>query len=498
LEIGFESDPDEGRGTSAEESASWGWFRLFADDINLCQHVANSELSDRVHWYLLPLLEWFVENWDSLLHETKLPSSFVDALSARQGFRTFNPYRTTGAEDTEISDNDDEERDAAVFDWAERHCIRASAEGGIFPDVFFRRARNEIEISWGHTRVQGAPNDLRFLAPAGQVLLDPLQTASHLYQAVKQATETLSKRAPQNVRLSKLSAELAALQEPRTMQRAAWMAGIGGSIQASEVILARLTQEWGPRHRELIVPQGEALVIGRAPAAVLMFGSLSPSVNEDDVRALLDLLKEAAGHSNGMLRLPAIEHDEPGINAWEQGYALANLSRKAMAVPETPYKVNLDELLSQSGVEQRDVMLSDTKIRAISICGEGLRSLIAINQASKHNESEPGLRFTLAHELCHLLFDEEEGVPLAVASGPWAPAAIEKRANAFAAMFLMPADACRALLNEYGMHGGLNKYTISGIAAAFGTGKVATLRHLQNLGLVDADEVTDIEEDFAN
>lgn len=498
LEIGFEGDPDEGRGTSVEESASWGWFRVFVDDINLCQHVANSQVSDRVHWYLLPLLEWFVENWDSLLHEIKLPSSFVDALSARQGFRTFNPYRSTEVNDAENSD-DAEQREAAVFDWAERHSIRTSAAGGIFPDIFFRRARNEIEISWGHTRVQGAPNDLRFLAPAGQVLLDPLQTASHLYKAIKQATEALSNRTPQCVRLSKLSAELASLHEPRTMLQAAWMAGIGGSAQASEAILARLTHEWGRYHRDLIVPpSGEALVIGRAPAAVLMFGSLSPSVNEDDVRALVTLLKDAADHNNGTLRLPMIEHGEPGINAWEHGYALANLSRRAMGVPETPYKVNLVELLSQSGIEKRDVTLSDTKIRAISICGEGLRSLIAINQSSKHNESEPGLRFTLAHELCHLLFDEEEGVPLAVASGPWAPAAIEKRANAFAAMFLMPADACRALLNEYSLHGGLNKNTIATIADAFGTGKVATLRHLQNLGLVDADEVADIEEELAN
>ncbi|MFZ0690593.1 MAG: ImmA/IrrE family metallo-endopeptidase, partial [Acidobacteriaceae bacterium] len=285
---------------------------------------------------------------------------------------------------------------------------------------------------------------------------------------------------------------------PRTLQRAAWMAGIGGSLQESEAILARLTEDWGRKYRELIVPPGEGLVIDRPPAAVLMFGSLSPSVNEHDVRALVALLKDAAGDSTGRPRPPMIEHDEPGTNAWEQGYALAQLSRKTMGVPDIPYKVNLDELLSQGGIEQRDVTLSDTKIRAISICGDGLRSLIAINQSSKHNESEPGLRFTLAHELCHLLFDEEEGVPLAVASGPWAPAAIEKRANAFAAMFLMPADACRALLNEYSPHGGLDKNTISGIAAAFGTGKVATLRHLQNLGLVDADDVADIEEELAN
>jgi hypothetical protein len=498
FEIGFEGDPDKGRGASREESASWGWFTLTVDGINLCQHIVNSQIADRVHWYLLPFLEWFVENWDSLLHETKLPASFSEALSARQGFRNFNPYRNNTVENASTSDIDNEEQEETVFDWAERHSLRTAAQGGILPDIFFRRARNEIEVSWGHTRVQGAPSDLRFLAPAGQTHLDPRETANCLYQSIQQAVAALSNKVPQSARLSKLSASLDALRAPRALQRAAWMAGIGASIQASEALLAKLTSELKERYLGLIVPSQEDLVISRAPAAVLMFGSLSPTVNEHDVRALLALLEDAADDSNGSSRLPEIELQEPGANPWEQGYMLANLSRKAMGVPETPYRINLDKLLSQNGIEKREVGLSDTKVRAISICGEGLRPLVAVNQSCKQNESEPGLRFTLAHELCHLLFDEEEGVPLAVASGPWADAGIEKRANAFAAMFLMPADACLGLVNEYRHHGDLDKTVISNIAAAFGTGKLATLRHLANLGLIDDHEADDIEEQLVN
>jgi Zn-dependent peptidase ImmA (M78 family) len=52
-------------------------------------------------------------------------------------------------------------------------------------------------------------------------------------------------------------------------------------------------------------------------------------------------------------------------------------------------------------------------------------------------------RFTLAHELCHLLLDREWGEEVAVASGPWAPLAVEQRANAFAAAFLMPSRLLR-------------------------------------------------------
>jgi len=39
---------------------------------------------------------------------------------------------------------------------------------------------------------------------------------------------------------------------------------------------------------------------------------------------------------------------------------------------------------------------------------------------------------------CHILFDREYGTKWALASGPWAPRDLERRANAFAAMLLMP------------------------------------------------------------
>jgi Zn-dependent peptidase ImmA (M78 family) len=276
------------------------------------------------------------------------------------------------------------------------------------------------------------------------------------------------------------------------------MAGIGASVQETEKLLTRLTNSLGQKYRGLIAPPPEELVISRTPAAVLMFGTLSPNVNEEDVDALMALLEDAVETNVGESQLPKIAIETVSANPWDQGYTLANLYRKATDVPEKPFKVDLDELLSKAGIEKKQVTLSDPKVRAISICGKGLRPLIAINQSSKHNGSEPGLRFTLAHELCHLLFDEEEGVPLAVASGPWAPAPIEKRANAFAAMFLMPIDACRRLLNEYVQGGKLDPSVISEISSAFGTGKLATLRHLSNIGLIDYDEASVVEEELVN
>jgi Zn-dependent peptidase ImmA (M78 family) len=65
-------------------------------------------------------------------------------------------------------------------------------------------------------------------------------------------------------------------------------------------------------------------------------------------------------------------------------------------------------------------------------------------------------------------------------------------------MFLMPENACRTLLDRYRKNGKVDQKVISNIAATFGTGKLATLRHLCNLGLIDNDEVSFVEEELTN
>ena len=103
-----------------------------------------------------------------------------------------------------------------------------------------------------------------------------------------------------------------------------------------------------------------------------------------------------------------------------------------------------------------------------------------------------GRHFTLAHELCHLLFDRSVGQRLAVASGPWAPPSLEQRANAFAAMLLMPTEAVRAVVA--GMNEAIaTEQGISSIARRLETGFSATLWHLRNLGFVDDSSVQRIE-----
>src|SRR5690348_7560923 len=88
VRFAFQRDPDHGRAATPEECISWGAFEIWAAGRNLCKHLDCSQPLPSVHWYLLPLLEWFAENWDFLLHEERLPVSApaADAWRALEDF----------------------------------------------------------------------------------------------------------------------------------------------------------------------------------------------------------------------------------------------------------------------------------------------------------------------------------------------------------------------------------------------------------------------------
>jgi Zn-dependent peptidase ImmA (M78 family) len=100
--------------------------------------------------------------------------------------------------------------------------------------------------------------------------------------------------------------------------------------------------------------------------------------------------------------------------------------------------IDVESALQVLDITTWELELSDTEVRAISTFGPTQHPFVFVNSHTRWGKSPEVRRFTLAHELSHLLLDREHGDELAVASGPWAPMAIEQRANAFAAAFLMP------------------------------------------------------------
>ena len=512
LKVAFAPDPDAGRGIDPEVGPSWGRFQIWVEGRNLCSHLEEGERIDSVHWYLLPLFEWFLHHWEPLLHEERLPVENSGDTAWESLHATRFPPRAI----------EDDERQASKWEsawqaWLFRHALHTASEGGLFPDVVFRRFRDSIEISWGPTRTQGMPFHYEFMeSAAGASRLPPRSVADPLHEVLSDAGEYLSSLAPESRRIGALNEGLRALQlhtPPATRKtkagarrerqqrcwdaarerRLMWLAGLGTDDRTVRTGWRRVTNclpdlADAPHHAMLEVCESPLVVTGSCQAA-LMFGSLAPDVTEQDVldlaRTMVDLYSPG-GDPEAMREIcRAAPVEEPMSPAWSQGYELADeLHRHFHGEFADGGSADVEGLIERLDIKVEILELSDERVRGVSIAGPRHRPGIIVNSHHAANRHPAGCRFTLAHELCHLLFDREAGRRLAIASGPWAPRDVERRANAFAAMLLMPTSLVQQAVAALSVP----VATVEGIrevASRLRAGRSAVLNHLKNLGFID-------------
>ena len=479
-------DPDEGRGASADVSLSWGAFQIWVNGWNLCAHLEEGERVESAHWYLLPLLEWFVHQWNPLLHEERLPCRAAD--------EAWTGLRATRFPPPALDESEESDWESAWHGWWSRHAIQAAREGGVFPDVIFRRFHDSIEVSWGDSRSQGVPSHVSFALRPGAVRFEPTSVAEPLYDALEGAVAYLSSVAPSSNRIANLKRTIRKLRKKQKQdKRVRWLAGLG----VDEESVRRGWRRFKSRVAELPEAQKDVLlatsgdsrlVVEGSCHAALMFGSMAPNVADSDVMVLAETLIRLSSPDGDSEAMASRCRADPIGNSddlpWQQGYALAEELRNDLDGCLDDERVDVESILDRLGVDVSEASLSDGSIRGVAIAGPRHRSGILWNRNNHFNADSRGLRFTLAHELCHLLFDRSTGQRLAVASGPWAPPSLEQRANAFAAMLLMPTETVRTLV------GGMKEpiataQGVSSVAERLETGFSATLWHLRNLGFVD-------------
>ena len=325
--------------------------------------------------------------------------------------------------------------------------------------------------------------------------LPPAAVADPLHEVLAGASEHLLSRAPASERFRKLRKRVTALRaaERHRERRLMWLAGLGTNEHTVHAGWQRVKRYLStcaelPR-RAMLEASASPLVVTGSCQAALMFGSLAPNVGKADVLALADVM--VALHDSGSASQPfesirgAAPIEDSGEPSWRQGYELAERFHDRFdGTFVGDAFVDVDRILETLGVEVVDLGLSDETVRGVAFDGERHRPGILVNSRSSANEHPFGRRFTLAHELCHLLFDRDAGARLAMASGPWAPRDVERRANAFAAMVLMPNPLVQravAALTE-----ALETADAVGqVAHRLRTGFESTLWHLRNLGYLD-------------
>lgn len=504
MRIAFMQDPDAGAAADPEEAASWGAFQLWVDGQNLCAHVDQGEALQSSHWYLLPLLEWLVENWNAFLHEEKLPNrnnaeTAVAALAA-----TRNAPALAGEAETVAWEEE-------WYEWWGRHALRSARDGGLLPNVVVRRQRDLIEVSWDDEPVAGTPVGFRHNIANGVALLYPEQVARPLYEIVVAAVGYLRGIHPTGGRVAALQSRINQLTLPSEHdRRLKWLAGLRqlpvlpglhGSIPDYEmnsrwheiVTALKSTGNDEAAAAALSVEESELVVNGSCHAA-LLFSSLSPTVTGEDVRRLALVLTAQYTRTEVAPRLDSLTEEtplDPTIPAWEQGYELAEKVHAEVHTDLSRGWVDVAGVLTHLGVDVLTRKLADPNIRACGIVGPHHRPTVILNDFSTFFDSLNAQRFSLAHELCHFIFDRSRGKRLAIASGPWAPRGIERRANAFAAMFLMPTELVQLAVAD--APDPINDLAgISAIARTLRVSRRAAIGHLYNLTLMsefDRDEL---------
>jgi Zn-dependent peptidase ImmA (M78 family) len=141
--------------------------------------------------------------------------------------------------------------------------------------------------------------------------------------------------------------------------------------------------------------------------------------------------------------------------------------------------IDIEKEVGNLGVETHNIELPDTHIFGVCMGTPAFVPLILLNLFSDDASGVSGRRVTLAHELCHLLFDRAGLRSLARFEGGAAADSdrlMEMRANAFAVELLVPMatliDQCGAVFGDE---------QLLEISRVQGVSLVALQRHAGNL-----------------
>jgi Zn-dependent peptidase ImmA (M78 family) len=471
---------------TADERDSWGNFTIWAGGENLCAHIEQGEELQTSHWYMISLMEWLADNWDPLLHEERFPFRSGGVSAADSLTKSRQPP-------VSLKQIDEFEWLDTWSEWWRRHSMRAAREGGLFPDIYLRRYRDRLEISTGAESLPGIPNEFRFLTPNRSYHANLTRSAEVMYQVLSAAAEELRRRLPQSSRVEALAGAIADLSMPaREPGRMAWMAGIGDRYPEIASTVKNTLATIDSRVRRMITdsrPASPLVVVGSAYAR-LLYGAATPTIEPADVvtltRQIVENYVDDASWWLSQLDLPLDAADVAQLSPGEQGSRLGEKACELLGASSKGW-VDIQSALNAADIQITDINLSDAELRAVSIFGPTERPHILLNSNTRWSQSSGARRFTLAHELCHLILDREYGDELAIASGPWAPAAIEQRANAFAAAFLMPTWLLREELANANAPAD-DPETIRSVSAGLRVSLSSLVDRLYNLGELTSDE----------
>jgi Zn-dependent peptidase ImmA (M78 family) len=393
------------------------------------------------------LCEWFARNWDAVAYgKHPRPPSLC---GPRRGVSACKAYKDANCETKPDARGD-------LQEWWKRHAFRAADRD--LPNIFLERQGDEVVFSWDDESSEARS----FLIFPGMESTDGRFAIPALRRLVVSRFGSFD-------------------CEPKFKNRMTEMDSQEG-FRAARSTLPNVTDKWlqdrrfGPEDARDLARTGTAL----HPVVGLLRSAQGSSLSLDDIVEVLDKLRPNTGNRFQKLRTLA-----KGMDAhidlrvpWESGYYLARQVRAELGEKETGY-FDIETVVKNLGVEVCDVALTDPDILAVCVGSPQYAPLIAINVAHQDakDPSTSGRRTSLAHELCHLLFDRTRMRGFARFEGGAAESdrLIEMRANAFAVELLAPSESFK---NSDGTWMSVEEAV--SLSASLEVSIVAISRHLKN------------------
>ncbi len=452
IRLGLTEEPFSSRAQSLR-SASWGTLEIWVRGrcITAAHHDRIGDTTC-IEWYLLELLRWGISCWGPLFHEAGFPS-VLDRVAdaAAWSAMSLNPPLT-------LLESEERRWFQNRLSWWGRHALRAAADGGCFPNVLIRRVQNEVEVSWDNDTFPPCHPEVTFNSSRGRDLLPVREVAVPFAEGLRALAVAIRER--HNT------------EETRELVDAA--AAIGLTLrEAGDLFLPTVADN---------LLRGCAMADRRPwhefDARMLLFSTSGPNISRADIDAVLDVV----GKSGGVDWRPPVAPRRlvPSVTEpYHDGYELALELRDALGWGADPCGDLFHELGSWGVVIER-VRLASSAIHGFAVHTPGCAPIIGMNQTSPRAGRTWSENMLLAHELCHLLFDIGSDGVTGVLSGMWAEWPMEARANAFAAMLLMPDDGVRSFIAGRPVTSDIMREFLGW----FGVGALAGTWHLRNRGFI--------------
>lgn len=392
---------------------TWGDLQLWVGDTLVWGQLDASGQIQGVTWNWIELLEFLGNAWPYLIEEEQLPITFLNREESPKHLGELYgraKYRWHKLDEQEV-----DVEDALLRDFLAVHDLAEALHGAQPSQLLLLRQGKQMLVATARQE-WALPFDATML------------TLEKFSEAIKE-------------RLTHLKDQRSEIAISRWGSRDSMPAAKRLQI-ATGIDESLLNRVWPT------TPEAANDKLYELKAAARMIGSKLPDNQLKTVLAKINSLPNGKRLDLGVLHQKASrlieEHRSNDLAI--QGRLLASMLREHLG--SKVEKVEPRNILINWGVSILDLKIENSNLDAIAVWGENHSPTVFLNTEGRRAKLPSGTQSTLAHEICHLLVDINGALPAAEVFGGNIPYGIERRANAFAAEFLLPRSVARDYLTK--------------------------------------------------